>query len=415
MNPTARTNSPDCGDRVFWENELELNIDDALLHAQSPDEMRTWVLSRTGRQVGVLCRALGITDATRLKDRKSALARCNGQLVPFYLVDIFASRKGEFATLDLAQAKLSEDAIKPCLRDGEESCDKKALLYALFHDSPEHLKTLFHLDKIHKSSFARMVLRQKARQPDQKFVDFLTTKKAKEVLEAFDRQKRDRRHSQLKDIIRHNHHHLVFVRRPERPQYIMVPGDRIQHGHRVEWVILDFADDAKRVAIASDSRKAPLQMANMLASAYFDQDVQYVDECQITYAKQIANLLAQLKQGQCEGLDLVELSVSSSAIDGVDLDLSHDDPDILRRAVASIERDHSSLTANIDRIQKVEVIYRSKRIELRFDPQTVPDEFIVRYVDSRLKNASLRRRFEDFMRDTHGIPILTAQTRGATA
>ncbi|MFB3892017.1 MAG: hypothetical protein ACE15C_08335 [Phycisphaerae bacterium] len=400
-------------DRNLWENELELSIDDTLLRAQNPEEMRAWVLSRTGRQVGVLCRALGITDATRLKDQKSALAQCNGRLVPFYLVDLFACRKGEYATLDLAQARLSEDVIKPCLCGDEESCDKKALLYALYHDNPDHLKTLFHLDKIHKSSFARMVLRQKVRQPEQKFVDFLTTERAKEVLEAFDRQKRDRRRSQLKDIIRHNHHHLVFVRRPERPQYIMVPGDRIQHGHRVEWVILDFADDANRVAIASDSRDAPLQMANMLASAYFGRDVQYVDECQITYAKQIANLLAQLKQGKCEGLDLVELSVSNSAVDGVDLHLSHDAPDILRRAVASIERDHSSLTAKIDRIQKVEVIYRNKRIELRFDPQAAADEFIVRYVDSRLKNASLRRRFEDFMRETHGIPILTAQTRAA--
>lgn len=400
--------------RDLWENELELSIDDALLRAQDPQHMRGWVQGRTGRQVSVLCQALGVTEPTSLRDRKLALGRCNGELVPFYLVDLFACRKGQFATLDLARAKLSEDAIKPCLCDDEESCDKKALLYALYQDNPEHLKSLFHLDKIHKSGFARMILRQKVRQPDTKFVDFLTARKGAEVLSAFDRQRRDRRRSQLKDIIRHNHHHLVFVRRPERPQYIMGPGDRIQHGHRVEWIILDFSADAKRVAIASDSREAPLRMANMLASAYFEEDVQYVDECQITYARQIANLLAQLKQGKCQGLDLVELSVGSSPVDGVDLDLNHDDPDIVRRAVASLERDHGNLTAEIERIRKVEVIYRNKRVELRFDSLAAPDEFIARYADSRLKNASLRRRFEDFMRDTHGIPILTTHTRSAS-
>jgi hypothetical protein len=258
-----------------------------------------------------------------------------------------------------------------------------------------------------------MVLRQKVRQPDTKFVNFLTTQKAKAVLEAFDRKRRDRRQSQLKDIIQHNHHHLVFVRRPERQQYIM-QGDRIRHGHRVEWIVLDFAENAQRVAIASDSRDVPLGMANALATAYFEKEVEYIDECQITYAKQIEHLLKQLKGGTCQGLDLVELDVTSSPVDGVDLRLCHDTSTIVRRAIAGLERNHGDLTAHIDRIHKVEVVYQNKRIDLRFDPRGTPDEFIVRYMDQRLKNASLRKRFEDFMRDTHGIPILSTQTRGAS-
>lgn len=259
--------------RTFWESELELSVRESLVRAKDPDQMKAWVLTRTGRQLGVLCRAAGVTDATSMNDQRSALLESNGRLTPFYLIDQFANRKGEFATLDLSRAKLPDDVVEACLCNGEDSCDKKALLYALYLASPTHLKTLFHLDKIHKSSFARMILRKKVAQPAKKFESFLTTKAAKEVLDAFDQQRRDRRHSQLKDIVRHHHHHLVFIRRPERPQYIMVPGARIQHGNRIEWIILDFAGDAQRVAIASDSRVAPLQMANMLASAYFEQDV----------------------------------------------------------------------------------------------------------------------------------------------
>lgn len=412
MADASVNGNPGAVTRDLWENELEVNIDEALARAGDPDQMRAWVQSRTGRQADILCRAVGIGDATRLKDQKSALSRCNGELTPYYLVDQFAHGKGEFAALDLARAKLPDATIKACLCEDEEGCDKKAILYALYHASPDHLKTLFHLDKIHKRGFARMVLKQKVRQPDTKFVDFLTTKKGKEVIEACDRKKRDRRPSQLKDIVQHHHHHLVFIRRPEREQYI-IQGDKIRHGHRVEWIILDFSDNAQRVAIASDSRDIPLAMANALASAYFGKEVEFVDECQITYAKQIQHLLKQLKAGNCKELDLVELDLTSSAVDGVDLHLCHTSADIVRRAVASIERDHGDLTAHIDRIHKMEVVYKNKRVELRFDPHGVADEFIVRYVDQRLKNASLRKEFEDFMRDTHGIPILSTQTRAA--
>jgi hypothetical protein len=412
MADASVNGNPGAVNRDLWESELELNIDDSLLRVQDPEQMKAWVHARTGRQADILCLAMGITDATRLKDQRSALAQCNGQLASFYLIDQFAHGKGEFAALDLARAKLAERVVKTCLSEDEDTCDKKALLYALFHASPDHLKTLFHLDKIHKRGFARMVLKQKVRQPDTKFVDFLTTKKGKEVIEACDRKKRDRRPSQLKDIVQHHHHHLVFIRRPEREQYI-IQGDKIRHGHRVEWIILDFSENAQRVAIASDSRDIPLAMANALASAYFGKEVEFIDECQITYAKQIQNLLKQLKAGNCKELDLVELDLTSSAVDGVDLHLCHTSADIVRRAVASIERDHGDLTAHIDRIHKMEVVYKNKRVELRFDPHGVADEFIVRYVDQRLKNASLRKEFEDFMRDTHGIPILSTQTRAA--
>ncbi len=47
----------------------------------------------------------------------------------------------------------------------------------------------------------------------------------------------------------------------------------------------------------------------------------------------------------------------------------------LRRAIAGLERNHGDLTAHIDRIHKVEVVYQNKRIDLRFDPRGTPDEF----------------------------------------
>lgn len=399
-------------DLDLWENELEVSIDGDLRRLEGTEVMKAWVESRTGRQLDVLCRALELTDAARIKDKRAALAGCDGQLTPFYLTDLFARRKGKFAVADLAASVLPPEIIDLCrCRDGE-SFDTKALLYALLHASPEHLKTLFHLDKIHKSGFARMSLKQKVRRPKTSFEEFLKFKMAQTVLATFDKQKRDQRSSQMKNVLRHNHHHLIFIRRPEREQHIIREG-RIQHGHRVEWIILDFADNARRVNISSDSNEAPLQIANALASAYFGMDVEYDNECQVTYEKQIHNLLDALKAGTCDDLELVELDVPGSPLDGVDMRLSHDDPGVVRRAIASLERNFSSLTAKVERIAKIKVIYLDKRIDVRFEKlDTGQDEYIVRYMDHRL-NATLRKRFEDFMRDTHGIPILSTEKRFA--
>jgi hypothetical protein len=408
---TRRPSGPGDITRDFWENELELSIQESLRHAEDPEELRAWVDCRNGRQLDVLCRILNLA-AARIKDKRAALASCDGQLATFYLTDQFARHKGKFAIADLAVARLDAEVVALCRLKDEEEYDTRALLYALVAADPQHLRTVFHLDKIHKSGFARMALKQKVRQPEAPFERFLKPKQAEQILRDYDRQKRDQRQSQLKNIVRHHHHHLVFIRRPERPQYIL-RDDRIQHGHRVEWIILDFADNARRVNISSDSNEVPLQIANALASAYFGKDVAYDNECQITYEKQIHMLLNQLKAGTCEGLRLVDLDVQNSPLHGVDLRIGHDDADVVQRAVAALERDNSSLTAHVDRINKVKLIYLSKRIDVQFEKQdTGPDEYIVRYMDHRL-NATLRKRFEDFMRDTHGIPVLSTEKRFA--
>lgn len=404
----ARVKTPS---QTFWQDELELDVE-ALLRDVEATGFGDWVASRTGRQLRVLCRVLNLVDdESRIKDLRAAATSCDGKLVSFFLTDHFARRKGRFAVADLAVSVLDPAILELC-RVNDEAFDTNALLYALLHNDPENLRKLFHLDKIHKSGFARMALKQKIRQPRGTFEEYLQPSEAQRVLEAFDTAKRDRRQSQLKNIVRHNHHHLVFIRRPERPQHIVRDG-RIHHGHRAEWIILDFADNARRVNIASDSNEVPLQISNALASAYFGRDVQYDNECEITYEKQIHNLLDALKAGTCDGLKICDIEIEGSPLHGVDLRLGHDNPDAVVRAIAALERDTSSVTARIDRITKLKVIHLAKRIDIRFERlDTGPDEFIVRYMDHRL-NATLRKRFEDFMRDTHGIPILSTEKRFA--
>jgi len=395
--------------RTFWEDDLELGMEDALALAQTPGFMKDWITRRTGQQLSVLFDCLGMETNQSARRKKQVLRPDNPGLQPFVLVEQFAKFKSKAAVTELAQGRLPQVVFDAC-RIGAEEFDKVALLSAMYHRNWQDLRLVFHLDKIDKTGFARMALKQKVRQPKTSFEDFLQPEKATEVIKAVDQSKRDHRPSQLKNIVRHSHHHLAFIRRPERPQHIIRDGN-IQHGYRAEWIILDFADNARRVNISSDSVEVPLEIANALASAYFGREVEYDNECQITYTKQIERLLEQLKAGTCEGLSLVDLEVRNSPLHGVDLRLCHDDQAVLCRAIAAIERDYGSLSAEVERIEKVKVVYSDKRVDIRFEKQeTGRDEFIVRYFDHRL-NASTRKRFEDFMRDTHGIPILSTEKR----
>lgn len=400
----------------FWEDDLEMPVEQALRRVSGDAFRREWIGKLTGRQLEVLCRSLGF-DATRIKEKRAALGACNGELVPFCLTDQFARHKGKFAIADLAATVLPADIVDICRCKDEDEFDTRALLYAMLFADPEHLKTLFHLDKIHKSGFARMTLKKKPRKPKAGFEEFLTIDRVTKVVAAFDKKQRDGRQSQVKNVVRHHHHHLVFIRRPERQLCIMQAG-KIQHGHRAEWIILDFADSAKRVNISSDSNEVPLRIANEIASAYFAKPVEYDNECEITYEKQIQNLLNRLKAGNCDGMQLVELDVHGTPLHGVDMRLRNEDPDLVRRAIASLERDHGHFTANLDQIAHVKIVYLDKRVEIKFEPLDVTEEqYVVRYMDHRL-NAALRRRFEDFMRDTHGIPVLSTEkrfARGASA
>jgi hypothetical protein len=394
-------------DRSFWEDELETSLQKPLADAGNSRRMAAWVNKLSPRQRAVLCESLGV-EAKKVKDQRAALKACNGELTPFYLVDQFAYRKSKFAVADLATKVLTPEQLDAC-RVKDDEYDVKALLYALYDNDPDNLRMVFHLDKIHKSGFARMTLDKPPRQPDQTFEEFLTTDRAREMLANFDAAKRDRRHSELKNIIRHDHHHLVFIRRPERSQYIL-RDDHIQHGHRAEWIILDFAGNCRRVNISSISPDVPLEIANALATAYYGRDVEYDNEREVTYRQQIVRFLDQLKAGNCQGLALCGMSLTNSPLHTCDLRLSHEDEDVVCRAVAAIERDHGSVTQDVDRVEGIKVEYYDKRIEIRFEALEADEEFIVRYFDSRL-NALARKRFEDFMRETHGIPILSTEKR----
>ena len=142
--------------REFWEDDLQTALEPLLASARRNDAMDEWIGKRTGRQVSVLCANLGTDGTVSVREKKNVLrSTSHDDLVPYLLVDQFAKFKSKVATIDFAKGVLTEDTLKTCHIENDEF-DKTALLFAIYHRRPEDLRVVFHLDKIHKSGFARM-------------------------------------------------------------------------------------------------------------------------------------------------------------------------------------------------------------------------------------------------------------------
>jgi len=393
----------------FWENDLELGVEDILRRIAENGYLAEWAQGLDKRRTSVLCKNLGLKGGG-LDERRAALAGRNGTLTPYLLVAHFSRGKSHAAIEELAKRSLPPDVVESC-RVGEERYDILALLFALFHQDSELLRDVFHLDKIHRTGFARMTMATEARKPEkQSFQDFLHSEGVTQALDTADDSLRDGHTSELRDVIELDDRVLVFVRRGQRPEHI-VRDNRIVHGHRPEWIILDFEPGAKRVNIASKSINESLEIANQLASVYFGKAVEYTNETEVTYAKQLDRLLSRLCNGKDETLEWVELLFGNSPLDGAPK-IKISAQNAIGPAIQHFETAVGGLLGHLDCIESIKVRFAKKRVSVIFEREEdyEDDEFVVRYSDHRL-NVFERRKFENYMRDEYGIPILSTEKR----
>jgi len=376
--------------REFWENDLEMALEHVLVRSSQDGFIDEWIGRRTGRQISVLCENISIDGTGSVRRKKDTLRSSgNSDLLPYLLVDQFAKYKSKVATVDFAKGVLAKDILELCHIKDEEF-DKTALLFSVYHRESLDLRLVFHLDKIHKSGFARMKLNGKARHPKQSFKEFLRPKAVADTLAAFDKAKGDGRASEFKNVVIHDGHHLVFIRRAERPDLILLGGG-VVHGYRPEWIILD---------------------SNRLASGYFGKPCEYENESQVTYTKQLERFLGILKDKKAEELPLVEIVVSNSPLEGSPkMKITDPDSNPIGDAIGHFEKAVGKILSDIENIESIKVHYRKKRISLIFEKVEDADgEYVVRYSDHRL-NALERRSFEDHLRNTYGIPVLSTEKR----
>lgn len=397
--------------RKFWEDDLEMAMAPVLGRALENGHVAEWIGKRPGRQVSMLCRLLGVDEDASVRKQKAALQDLDDEALPYLLVDQFAKYKSKVAVIELAKGCLPPHVLEACQKDGEgEEFDTAALLFALYERDAANLRLVFHLDKIHKTGFARMKLKTKARKPARSLKDVLVEQQLRKTLQAFDKRKRDGRQSELKAVVPHGGRFLVFIRRANRPDLILGNGG-VMHGYRPEWIILDFEEGAKRVNISSDTVSIPLEIANRVASDYFGKDCEYDNESEITYAKQIQKLLKSLCDENVGEVVLVELVAGNCGLGGSPkIKITDPDSNSIGPAVAHFEKAIGGLLDQVQHLESVKVYFRKKRVSLIFEAEEDEDEYVVRYSDHRL-NAGERILFENYMRQTHGIPVLSTEKR----
>ena len=395
---------------AFWENDLEMGLEDFFARSRQDDFIDDWINRCTGRQLNVLCVNLGLDGTGSVQSKKERLQSCSDKLQSYLLVDQFAKYKSKIATVDFAKRVLPDDVLKICQKN-DEDFDTKALLFAIYHKSWSNLRLVFHLDKIHKSGFARMRLKDTVRRPQLSFQEFLLPETAQEILSGFDKAKGDGRTSEFKNIVNNNGHNLVFIRRAERPDLVLRK-DGIVHGYRPEWIILDFADGAKSVDISSVSVSVPLEIANRLVSSYFGRSCEYENESQVTFSKQLERFLNILRQEKTGELLLVEVVVLNSPLEGSPkIKITDPDSHPIGDAIGHFEKAVGGILSEIENIESIKVHYHKKRVSLIFERvEDADDKYVVRYSDHRL-NATERRAFEDYLRDIHGISVLSTEKR----
>ena len=394
----------------FWENDLELGLEDILRRLNTNGHLAEWAGGLNGRQATILCHSLGLDTEDSIHAKREALCACNGTLTPYHLVECFGRNKSHVAIEELARRRLGADVVEEC-RINEDKFDAMALLFALYREDPMLLRDVFYLSKTHRTGFARMEMTTTARKlSDRTLEDYLRSDDVLNALRQADVALADGHKSEFRDVIEMGGRLLVFVRRAERPEHI-VHENKIIHGHRPEWIILDFESGAKRVNIASKSIAESLEIANQLASGYFGKEITYENESEVTYAKQLERLLARLKNAEGGKIEFVELIFANSPLDGSPK-IKISDQKAIGPAIAHFESVVGSLLEHLDNIESIKVCFAKKRVSVIFEREEDHEEdaFVVRYSDHRL-NVFQRQEFEHHIRQEYGIPILSTEKR----
>jgi hypothetical protein len=342
-------------------------------------------------------------------------------LRPFFLVQRFARNKTKAAVIDFGERRLPAEAM--ALATSGESYDTSALICAMYHRDWRDLALLYQFEQIYRKGFARTRLTERLRRPATPLGEFFSEATLKPILAAYDKRIADGRVSQFKSHLENDGTDLVFIRRADRPTFLM-QGTAIVHGFAPEWIILDFRDGASRVDICSESRNRSLEIANAIASAYYNRPCEYKNERITTYPQQLRRLIDQLVVDRAHGLTLAEVRVRNSPLDGgPKLVLSADGAQSVAPSIRQFGGALSPLLTELESIDAMKVLYAEKRVSLILDDGSKDDEplppspdspagrpVVVRYTD-RVLTPKERAAFERMMEEVHGITVVSTEKK----
>lgn len=401
-------------DEAFWGDRLEVGTDLIQQQLADDDFMERWSTGLGPRRRAILVDELALEPGNGKKQARSEILDRRDELLPFLLVDAAASGKRTYAILEVARAKLAEEAVEACrVKTAEDKFDRHALMWKLYLDDPEHLELVFRLDQCQRRGFARMVLPRLPRTNGVDAAKFFRKANLQKILDAYEKENRTHRKSVCAGVLHDGGNYQVFIKRDTKESFVS-HGAKNTFGFEREWIILDVEPDLRRVSICSISPDVPLLIANRIASTFFGKDVEYQNDTIETEADKISTFLHALV-GRQGTLPLVELTAKNCGLDGSpQLRLNDQHNESIGPALQQFAAAFGNPLDHLGDIESIKVHAFKKRVKMIFEPVEGDDErFVVRYADQPL-NGAQRREFEQMMEQEHGITVLSTEKRRAS-
>lgn len=414
-SPSALATTPD---RDFWERDLlrgtyrqrmDLETDpDALLRA-----IQERFKSRTA--VTFIAKCVGADSSGTVADIQEELANHGRAIVHFLLVDDFAQYKMSTAVSDIAEVYLDADELDEC-KKGNDQYDRQLLLMRLYLRAPHALLYVQGLNDWHRKGAAPMVLAEEARAPATPLATFLVAANIVPVLADLSRTHAAHPHLHyVMTVPRQSDGQIVFLRRNLRPDHVWTEdGTDVLHGQKSEWIILHFRDGAGALKVCSQTSEIPREVANRIATAYFGQEVRYVDDHQAAPEAAIENFLAAITDPDDGRLPILELVATNSPLTGSHkIMITNDgDRDIID-GIDDFEQRVGPILDDLDNIARIKVAFsngkQANRLSMFFARKN--GIRVVQYDDGRVDNNRCAA-FERFMKDEFGINIRSTENKG---
>lgn len=415
MTKPPEESSPGLPPIDFWEDRLEIRADPSTAH-RSQSEIERWLNNRAGAEVAVLRALVGLPADAKRNERRADLVRYADELRRFVPVSAFGLYKSTLATVEVAKGCVSEQ-LRALAVNNDGTYDKSALLFAIYDHSLDELEKVFFLDKLHRVGLARLKLRRMPRRPRRSLMEFLASADLKKLLERFDRDRRDRRRSQLRGAFEREGGCLVYIRRPHKEARLLI-SDRLRHGHRADWIVLEFREEGRLLNVASHGKKASFEIADRIASAFYGQPCEYINVEEVVYSAQLEAFLEQLAKGEAQELIMVAFGFREPLLPGLTvLEGSNPGSDSVGPAILELQRLLHVPLLDGDHLQHLKIVYRDKRVPLRIDRfedagSKEGRRYVLRYRDQGL-NLAEREKFEKLIERNHGFKIVSTEKNRA--
>jgi hypothetical protein len=393
--------------REFWESHLEMPLDRLIQDYQDAKIRKDWLDSLSGRQLGLLFDLSMQKPPHELsvQQMRKTLTDFPEELLNYFLVHHFNHAKLEAAITEIAKPVLSAETMAKLLVK-DDKYDKKGLLFALFKADPELLKHVYHFDKVQKKGFGSFVLKNPTRQPAVSFKEFASEDVIRAALKAHDEEQNDSFETHLQGLFYHEDRLYLFIRRAS-DEDLLLSSNRIVHGHKPDWIILDFAANANQVNLCAKCSNQGLKIAGRLVSSYFEKDCSFTNMQDYNFAAQVKTFLRSCASESDKELKLFELKFRSPHLkNNTHLILTTHPTDLIAEELEALHQAVGDVLEDIAMIDSVRLVFQGKKVTLFFRVDAAdPGHVMICYSEYVLDKKG-RSAFKTWMKDCYGLTIL---------